>query len=200
MKTRISTTPILRSSVPSGSGSFRLEPSGNASRENRAAGFTLIELTIVIFLMGLMLVLTVPRIQETFLHDDMASATRRMVGAVRNLRDKAVRERREYRLHLDMDSNQIWYESDGALEECRLAKYLDIPRCDLQSAHTLATREHAATPTDGQCECERKDSCPPHGRTTGTAGCRETDAAVLGPETLSPGGATPGDTFDLEGT
>ena len=77
-------------------------------RKTRA--YTLIELTVVVFLIGIMLALTMPRVQYALLSDDLKAATRRIVGAVRTLRDKAIREQRVYRLHFDIESNQFWVE------------------------------------------------------------------------------------------
>lgn len=76
----------------------------------KARAYTLIELTVVVFLIGLMLALTVPRIQHSLLSDDLKAATRRMVGTVRTLRDKAIRDQKGYGLYLDLESNQFWVE------------------------------------------------------------------------------------------
>ncbi len=76
----------------------------------KARAYTLIELTVVVFLIGLMLALTVPRIQHSLLSDDLKAATRRMVGTVRTLRDKAIRDQKDYVLYLDLESNQFWVE------------------------------------------------------------------------------------------
>lgn len=83
------------------------------------AAYTLIELTVVIFLIGLMLALTMPRIQDAFLSDNVKTATRRMIGTVRTLRDRAVREKKNFKLYLDMESNRYWIESDSMTEEER---------------------------------------------------------------------------------
>ncbi len=76
--------------------------------ENKA--YTLIELTVVVFLIGIMLALAVPRVQYGMWSDDLKTATRRMVGTVKTLRNDAVREHKEYRLHFDMESNRFWVE------------------------------------------------------------------------------------------
>ena len=76
----------------------------------KTRAYTLIELTVVVFLIGLMLALTIPRVQHSLLSDDLKAATRRMIGTVRTLRDKAIRDQRVYGLYLDMESNQFWVE------------------------------------------------------------------------------------------
>jgi general secretion pathway protein H len=75
-----------------------------------AGGYTLVELTVVVFLIGLMLVLAVPRMEHGILRDDLKVATRRMVGVVREMRDMAVRDQKTYRLHFDLDGNEYWVE------------------------------------------------------------------------------------------
>jgi hypothetical protein len=71
------------------------------------------------FLIGLMLVLTMPRVEHTFLSDDLKTATRRMIGTVKTLKDRAVREKRGYKLYLDMESNSFWVEWDAMTSEER---------------------------------------------------------------------------------
>jgi general secretion pathway protein H len=84
----------------------------------KARAYTLVELTVVVFLIGLMLALAIPRMQHSILRDDLKAATRRMVGAVRQMRDMAVRDQKVYRLHLDMESSEYWVEWDPmTLEE-----------------------------------------------------------------------------------
>lgn len=81
------------------------------------AAYTLIELTVVMFLIGLMLALTVPQVQYSFLSDDLKTATRRMVGAINTLREKAIREQKDYKLYLDIGSRRYWEEWSGMTEE-----------------------------------------------------------------------------------
>ena len=86
-------------------------------RENK--GFTLIELTVVVVLIGIMLTLTVPRFQTAILTDDLKTTTRKMVGMIKGLRDEAIREQRVYFLHFDLESNRFWIDSTGMTEEER---------------------------------------------------------------------------------
>lgn len=79
--------------------------------------YTLIELTVVIFLIGLVLVLTVPRVQHALLSDDLKAASRRMIGTVRTLRNNAVRDQKAYMLHFDMALNRFWVSWDAMTAE-----------------------------------------------------------------------------------
>jgi len=80
-------------------------------------GYTLVELTVVIFLIGLVLALTVPRVQHTLFSDDLKAATRRMIGTVRTLRENAVRDQKAYMLHFDMGLNRFWVSWDAMTAE-----------------------------------------------------------------------------------
>lgn len=82
-------------------------------------GYTLIELTVVVVLIGLMLTLTIPRFQSAILTDDLKSMTRKMIGMMKGLRDEAVREHKDYLLHLDLESNRFWIDTTDMTEEER---------------------------------------------------------------------------------
>ena len=64
----------------------------------KANGYTLIELTVVIFLLGMILVLTVPRFRYAMLTDELKANIRKMVGEIRELRNDAIREQKTYKL------------------------------------------------------------------------------------------------------
>ena len=82
-------------------------------------GFTLIELTVVIVLIGIILTLTIPRFQTAIVTDDLKATTRKIVGMINGLRDEAIREQRIYFLHFDLESNRYWIDSTGMSEEER---------------------------------------------------------------------------------
>ena len=86
-------------------------------------GYTFIELTVVVFLIGLTLVLTVPKFRYAVLTDDLKATVRRMVGTIRSLRNEAIREQKIYALHFDLESNRFWIESAGMTEEERAEAY-----------------------------------------------------------------------------
>lgn len=79
-------------------------------------GFTFIELTVVILLMGLMFALTIPRFQGALLTDDLKKTTRRMIGMIKGLRNEAIREQKDYFLHFDLESNRFWVDSADMTE------------------------------------------------------------------------------------
>ena len=82
-------------------------------------GYTLIELAVVVVLIGLMLAISIPRIQYSLLTDNLKSTTRRIIGLVKGLRDEAIREQKVCLLCFDIESNELWVESDAPSEEER---------------------------------------------------------------------------------
>jgi len=108
-------------------------PTNNNSRKlyrEKAEGFTLIELSIVIFLAGLMLSITVPIVRDTLLHDDLKTASRTLVATITWLRNKSVSEYKDHLLMFNIDKpGKYWYESadmsdTDLLEERGMAKIL----------------------------------------------------------------------------
>lgn len=86
-------------------------------------GFTLLELVVVIGLLGLMLVVTVPRFRQTLMANELKASTRKIVGLVQGLRDKAIREHKDYLLHIEIGASRFWVAADrSSAEEIILAK------------------------------------------------------------------------------
>ena len=90
---------------------------------NCKKGYTLIELTVVLVLIGLLITLTVPRFRYAILTDSLKSTTRRMIGIINNLRSEAVREQKTFFLRFDLQSNRFWTDWAGTTEEERLLSY-----------------------------------------------------------------------------
>jgi general secretion pathway protein H len=85
-----------------------------------AKGYTFIELTVVVVLIGLMMALTVPRFRYTLLTDDLKTAARKLVGMIKGVRGEAVRQQQGLFLNFDLESNRFWLESEAMSEEERL--------------------------------------------------------------------------------
>ena len=83
-------------------------------------GYTFIELTVVVVLIGMMIALTVPRFRYALLTDDLKAATRKLVGIIKATRSEAIREQQSLILQFDLESNRFWLESEGMNEEERL--------------------------------------------------------------------------------
>jgi len=86
-------------------------------------GYTFIEITVVVLLIGLMMALTLPRFRYAMLTDNLKTATRRLVGTIKTIRNEAVREQQGFVLYFDLESNRFWPESSGMTEEERLISH-----------------------------------------------------------------------------
>jgi general secretion pathway protein H len=84
----------------------------------KQAGYTLIELAVVVFLIGVMLFVAAPRIRDTLLNDSLKSTVRHFIGTARELRNDAVREQVDYILHIDLNNRAVWtYSADMTPEK-----------------------------------------------------------------------------------
>ena len=83
----------------------------NNGHEN---GFTLLELIVVIALLGIMLVFTIPRFHETLFLDKTKTASRWIIGKIQTLKEAALRNQKQYTLHINLDTEQFW-ETDAAM-------------------------------------------------------------------------------------
>jgi len=85
----------------------------------RDKGYTLIELTVVMVLIGLMLAISIPRVRFSLVTDNLKSTTRRIIGIVRDIRNEAITGQKAYLFHLDLEANRLWVEFAGMGEEER---------------------------------------------------------------------------------
>ncbi len=75
-------------------------------------GFTLIELTVVLFLIGIFLSVAVPNLDNVLFRSDLKSTARSLKAAVRVLRSKSIATGRYGVLCLDLDKNAYWGEME----------------------------------------------------------------------------------------
>lgn len=86
-------------------------------------GFTLIELTIVILLMGFMLSFALPRVRDVALSDNLKSTVRLLTSTIKELRYQAIKDNQEYFLKFDFASKKFWRDSPYLSEDDRAVAY-----------------------------------------------------------------------------
>jgi len=84
-------------------------------------GFTLIELTMVVFLLGIMLSLTLPRLSDVALSDTLKKTVRTMTATVKEIRYQAIKDSQEYTLIYDFGLKKFYTNSPGLSEEEQIA-------------------------------------------------------------------------------
>ena len=84
-------------------------------------GFTLIELTMVVFLLSIMLSLTLPSLRDIALSDNLKNTVRTMTSTVKELRYQAIKNGEEYDLVFSFGSKEFWTDSAHLTDEERVA-------------------------------------------------------------------------------
>ncbi len=72
-----------------------------------------------IVLIGVILLMAIPRVQDTLTNDRMRSAVRNLSGTARELKASAVREQVDHYLHLDLEQRRFWNTRDDMTAENR---------------------------------------------------------------------------------
>ena len=80
-------------------------------------GFTLIELAVVILLIGITLIIALPRMPITPLTDPTKTTSRWIILKINNLKERAVREQKQYTLHIGFTANHLWVTNETMSEE-----------------------------------------------------------------------------------
>jgi prepilin-type N-terminal cleavage/methylation domain-containing protein len=83
----------------------------------RRAGYTLLELIVVMALVGIVFFFAVPRFEGSFFVDDAQRSSRWLIGKVQALREEALRTRRQQVLHIDLETNRIWETAEAMTPE-----------------------------------------------------------------------------------
>ena len=88
-----------------------------AGNSNKPAGFSLLELVVVMLILTAMLGLVLPEASLVFMRNDLKTSSRRLAGAVAYARSQAMLERRVQELTLDLDANAFWTNPMGDSDE-----------------------------------------------------------------------------------
>ena len=88
-------------------------------QKHQEPGYTLLELIVVIFLIGTVMFFSVPRFQAAVLPDPAKAASRYILTVVPQLKERAVREKTVFTLHISMEDNAFWISDPAMTEEDR---------------------------------------------------------------------------------
>ncbi len=82
----------------------------------QSKGFTLIELTVIIVILGVMLSLIIPRLGEIG-DANLKRSARHLTGMIRFLCDEAQAKKAVYRLRFDIQAGRYWVEKRGRMPD-----------------------------------------------------------------------------------
>ena len=88
-----------------------MAPSGGLRQlqsDRKNAGFTLIELMVVMLLISIILAVAIPRFEGSFLQDPAKKISRWMINTVRTLRSNALQSQKLQTLVVDLNDNRMW--------------------------------------------------------------------------------------------
>ena len=107
--------PTTRTTGPTGRPSRALRGTGPAAR----AGFTLVELLVVIIVLGLMTTVTALNWKKIVPREQLNAAVRDLSNMLNATRSEAIARNAEYRVLYDLDAQRYWVETpfrrDGGL-------------------------------------------------------------------------------------
>jgi prepilin-type N-terminal cleavage/methylation domain-containing protein len=84
-----------------------------------ANGFTLIELVVVLSLISVLLFFSIPRFGALQLNDPSREASQWIVANVRSLKERSLRDNKDYMLHVGIDTGRLWTTDLSIPEEDR---------------------------------------------------------------------------------
>lgn len=90
---------------------------------DREAGFTLLELSLVIVIVGLMLTIVLPRFRDSG-HAEMLAQAHRLQQIFRLLRSQSVLNGQPYRLNFDLDQERYWVSPEEGTDLADFARDL----------------------------------------------------------------------------
>lgn len=78
------------------------------SLKNRNSGFTLVELTVVVFLLALISFIVFPKFGSSVSEYRFRSGVNGLVGLIRDIRNRAAITKIGFHLNFDIDTNEYW--------------------------------------------------------------------------------------------
>ncbi|MBI5746862.1 MAG: prepilin-type N-terminal cleavage/methylation domain-containing protein [Nitrospirae bacterium] len=123
----------------------------NKRHRHRSSGYTLIELSVVLLILGLILSIFLPRLTG-IAGGDLKTTSRKIIGIIQYTYDEAIGRRQVHRLNYDIREGLLWVtimKEDGEFVEAdpNLFQKIFLPRNVLfKDVKTL----HSGTVTDGK--------------------------------------------------
>jgi type II secretory pathway pseudopilin PulG len=135
----MSATPRQHGDVP------RPQQAQNGNR-HREAGFTLIEIALVLFFFGVILAYVLPKVDRSH---DVASSARQLIGAIRSVMLAASSSKQTFTLYLDLNRQTYWAMTlDGQSErppaDSALSGQVTLPE-QVQFLNVTTSRQGAVT-------------------------------------------------------
>ncbi len=88
-------------------------------------GFTLMELIVVVTLLSILLVFAIPRFETNVFLDDASRSSRWIIGKIQMLKESAMRDQKQYVLHFNLDTNEVWETNESMSPEDQEQAMLD---------------------------------------------------------------------------
>jgi general secretion pathway protein H len=104
---------------------------GLTATVSKKAGFTLIEILVVMLLITIVFAVTIPRLDSGLVESSKKKTTRWVVNAAGELRGLSVEKQKEYALMVDLGRNRMWFIHADMDEEALAAaseKAFAMPR------------------------------------------------------------------------
>ncbi|MBE9504948.1 MAG: type II secretion system protein [Proteobacteria bacterium] len=96
--------------------------------KNRKAGFTLVELTIVIFILALLTAVTMPRFVAFFSRGDLDAFASKLSTYIEHVRDEAVYKKRVLYVNYNPQQNRFWVtDFKGDKDRAVLMRAVSVP-------------------------------------------------------------------------
>jgi general secretion pathway protein H len=111
---------------------LRLTPAGRAPRPVGPAGFTLLELLVVMVILSLLLTTVPPLLSKAIPGAELRGAARELVAGLRQARGQAIASGRDVALALDLEAR--WFRVEGAARKRPLPAAIGLRLTTAESA------------------------------------------------------------------